>query len=296
MAHKIVSFKIFLISIIKMKLEDIINKSKKFIKRSIMTKALITTMLLSNPTAYSSDNKKDNDGYRGIFRVFSLSYHPNIGSLNLSKEIRYVPIHPDDGIDSLSTSNGPIEPSNIDNLQAVNFNIAAGLAYKKNNFEISGGLQIGFFDIFEDGGHHIRNYTNDPGTTTRGYGAALTYYMFNSDGPRWHMLQPFLELGYYFNDDNKFLIGMNLKRRRLVLETGWDRYNAYENYENREIGTLNFYDIYAGFSLPIEKNENELHGRIIIMGGILTTFGEGKDKGINMKNSGFGGIKIELGD
>ncbi|MCD4762371.1 hypothetical protein K8R32_05460, partial [bacterium] len=101
-------------------------------------------------------------------RYTSLDYQIN----NLPEDFRFVPIHPDDDYASPS-DNGIINQKEFNRDHWVS--LEYGYAWEKGRWDLGIGFSwiysvIGKFDDVE-----VRNYTNHPGTSTRGYGAALTF-------------------------------------------------------------------------------------------------------------------------
>jgi hypothetical protein len=84
----------------------------------------------------------------------------------------------------------------------------------------------------------VRNYTNHPGTNTRGYGAALTYIRAQTAfGPGLNSFifpHLFLEL----SKKNAFSIGARIWEEDLVIETGWDRYNRFESHQTHTLANM----------------------------------------------------------
>ncbi|MCX6795177.1 MAG: hypothetical protein NT165_00345 [Candidatus Falkowbacteria bacterium] len=106
---------------------------------------------------------------------FKIGFSTNqMNASHVSEDFRNVPIHPDDG----SGPSGVIAKADY----SVPFFLSLDFLYK-HKFEggiiFGGGLTLGchFADLEE------RNYTNAPGTSQRGYGAALTYCGVIVEGP-----------------------------------------------------------------------------------------------------------------
>lgn len=166
-------------------------------------------------------------------RYTSLDYQVN----NLPEDFRFVPIHPDDDYASLS-DNGIINQKEFDRDHWVS--LEYGYGWEKDRWD----LGIGFLWIYSAIGKFddvkLRNYTNHPGTSTRGYGAALTFAgtevrglipAFNGD---YNLLSaifnftPKVFAEYSLDKNDKFRIGASLSYHQFNAINGWDRHNRYE--------------------------------------------------------------------
>jgi hypothetical protein len=162
---------------------------------------------------------------------------------SVPESVRTVPIHPDDTYASPS-DNGAIaskenraEPyfglislevglkiarpgEGEDRLEKQSLALKVGLGA---DFGINGGVRL-----------NERNYTNAPGTATRGYGAALTYYDIGA-APLVAQLvvvpKVFGEL-----DWKNFLIREQLVAYETAVNTGWDRNDGLEARESYTLG------------------------------------------------------------
>ncbi|MCD4761396.1 hypothetical protein K8R32_00365, partial [bacterium] len=87
----------------------------------------------------------------------------------------------------------------------------------------------------------VRNYTNHPGTSTRGYGAALTFAgtavrglipAFSDDDLNFLSIifnfTPKVFAEYSLDKERQFRIGASLSYHQFNAINGWDRYNKYK--------------------------------------------------------------------
>lgn len=145
---------------------------------------------------------------------------------NMAETIRDVPTHPDDS----STHAGPIKETKYGASSMLTIN--AGYKWK-----ISERVRLGttikwiLHPLYYFSDKAERNYTNDPGSDTRGYGAALTFVALEARGVipfgDWFLnYTPQLELEYTLDEyDKKFILGTSITYFKMQAVTGWDRYD-----------------------------------------------------------------------
>lgn len=222
-------------------------------------KIIISTLLILF-SSLSADCQKDKESlfYRGTYNKFNFSKiyitaefnlattldYSNLRISDIPEYIRDIPPHKDDK----GRTTQPIDdveiwyPSWL-GLLGVNFSVG----YNNKLFDIKiGGSRGNVAPML--GGLIERNYTNAPGTSKRGYGAALTAYGFVR-GSRQKSLyvrfQPKMAL--------PVVISFEKENFDLSLDTGWDRYNGWEKYKKYRL--LNY--SYTTFKLAIIELEEK---------------------------------------
>jgi len=177
---------------------------------------------------------------------------------NVPKSIRHVPIHKRDGYASRS-NNGPIKDSSakLPILMELGL-LKAGV--KKNLSEdvrlnAYADLSLNFNTILKMGfGGEInrRNYTNHPGTSQRGYGAALTYWTADY---RPLFIPGFkADVEFSVDDSTNMIIGCGYRIYDIVVQTGWDRYDKFEVRRNHSVAELHERSIYLGLRTNEDKD------------------------------------------
>jgi len=129
---------------------------------------------------------------------------------------------------------------------------------------------IGFDWIISNSDEEERNYTSAPGTSQRGYGAALTYVMVTQRGifknmygstaeddlfnitPRVQM-----EVVPFKNISERLCIGMGLSYYSVTVESGWDRYDEHDPRSNDILMRVFPVELYAKWTVPY-RGEHEL--------------------------------------
>jgi hypothetical protein len=183
--------------------------------------------------ACADSNLVDTKHHRFGIRYTMLDYHVE----KMPLDFRSVPIHPDDGYAD-EEDWGPIDEKSYDRDHWVSLDY--GYLWEINN-HWSMGLGVvwivDFWDQFGDDSR--RNYTNHPGTGTRGYGAALTFVAtgirgllaVEGDGDSWGTFlnfTPQIVAEYAFDKERKTRVGFNVSYHRYVAINGWDRYDKFE--------------------------------------------------------------------
>lgn len=188
--------------------------------------------------------------------------------------IRNVPIHPNDG----GGKNVPIKDSGLsyllfdDTLEGK-----IGIGIREGRFDFKIGPELGLAVESSDSHSSIieRNYTNAPGTSLRGYGAALTFYQLVQDD--FIILSPGISARasycivprkLYETEKSIFVeYSASFLHRTFNFETGWDRWDSFETYKKYEMSAdivnhtikagfeINQYDnvyldVFAGITIP----------------------------------------------
>ncbi|MEI6672299.1 MAG: hypothetical protein WCL02_02830 [bacterium] len=169
----------------------------------------------------------------------------NVGSTmqlkNIPVDIRNVPKHPSDDVPTANM--GPIQVSSLSDAHfwwkpCVLF-LNAG--FGNSRFDITCGA-FGSFDVTSQDLTE-RNYTNYPGSSSRGLGAALTFIRL--DNSRWHY-------GYTGSLEIKMKNDLGLSCMYLRdwehvnIVTGWDRYDDTEKYTTYNVGTFSHQQFLIG--------------------------------------------------
>jgi len=205
----------------------------------------------------------------------------SLNIISIPEKYRLVPIHPDDYMYPES-SNGPIENLSADSaykngkLSAdVSTYIRAGLAVKLKGVEFETDINVSispkFGDSNDDTEFHERNYTNNPGSSDRGYGAALTYYTLKY--PRRIAMGADAELSFPLyskkkeltNHYSRALIGVDLRKFKMSLTEGWDRYNEQEIWKTFNIPVIEE-RVYAGWLYQFQVEDRDYYSLKVVAG------------------------------
>ena len=188
---------------------------------------VLIMVLFFNPNTVFAEH----DPHRIALRYARLDYRVD----EMPLDFRSVPIHSDDGYARLENW-GPVENEKYDRDHWLSIDYA--YLWQLNDRWSCGMGLVWILDFWEDFGKESRrNYTNNPGTDRRGYGAALT---FVSTGVR-----GLLEIeggetdtGSLLNFTPKFIVeyklgngfnfGLSASYHRFVALRGWDRWNSFE--------------------------------------------------------------------
>jgi hypothetical protein len=181
---------------------------------------------------------------------------------SLSESARLVPIHPSDTY-ALAKNNGPVKDVlNSITSQTIKLRVGVEAEHK----QLQAGLGLGFgFSVYnyakEGSGFAERNYTNAPGTSQRGYGAALTYISLNENGTSGFVVNPFFRLGYQIkgkdSDYNLFAeYSPEITSFSTDLNVGYDRWNKHELLETRKLKT-NFINHFLKFGIGFRLKETD---------------------------------------
>jgi hypothetical protein len=192
---------------------------------------------------------------------------------SVPESVRTVPIHPDDTY-ALPSDNGAIASKDnraepIFNLLALEIGVKiARLGEGEDRLEKQRlALKVGLgADFGINGGVRLneRNYTNAPGTATRGYGAALTYYDIGA-APLVEQLvvvpKAFGEL-----DWKTLLIREQVVAYETAVNTGWDRYDGLEANKSYTLGVTLEAQTVVGLRWGADLSESS-HAELRLIGG-----------------------------
>jgi len=164
---------------------------------------------------------------------------------NLPENFRFVPIHPNDDYASPS-NNGIINQKEFkrEHLGSIEY----GHGWEKGRWDIGIGF-VWIFTHYDDVAR--RNYTNAPGTRTRGTGAALTFVStevrglipaFSDNDLRFLSfilnLTPKVFAEYTLGKNNKYRLGASLSYHQFNAVNGWDRYDSLEINESKTLAHI----------------------------------------------------------
>jgi hypothetical protein len=165
--------------------------------------------------------------------------------LSVPEYMRTVPAHTDDGGGTLF----PMKDGAGSFTPLLNAEGRIGGGIRKDNFNLNFGGSVGIDFAF--GNMVEENYTNHPGTSERGYGAALTYYQVEEGGIT---LSAFVKALFADRLYAEYCLG--LSERGIFVANGWDR---YDNYQRNNIygGDFNTLDYTLRFGVKLIKSDND---------------------------------------
>lgn len=120
-----------------------------------------------------------------------------------------------------------------------------------------------------------RNYSNNPGSSQRGYGAALTYEQltYNYPGGSWNsFMRPFVfgELTFPVGTRGYIGFGAKVTQQSLKVQTGWDRNDSLETYQN--YNAASYYTAMPYFVIHVEQAVGEDHPIVKTFGDFVVGF------------------------
>jgi hypothetical protein len=190
--------------------------------------------------------------------------------LNVPEEIRHVPIHPDDTY-AKEKNNGPIEPKDIKGVTLwglINPVLVGGLEFKIDRIYLNAAVSVSsplISNRYSD--YYERNYTNHPGTSERGYGAALTQYSTSITPLKIPILIipklsaeitiPVYSIEKGSLEKEGIIIGYGRRRYNFSIETGWDRFDKYERNEWFPIEEIIENSVYIGYGSLDDSDSHE---------------------------------------
>jgi hypothetical protein len=220
---------------------------------------------------------------------------------SLSESARLVPIHPSDTY-ALEKNNGPVKDV-LNSITAQNIKLRFGVEAQHKQFQADAGLGFGvsFISYNKEGlGLAERNYTNAPGTSQRGYGAALTYIDLEENGTSGMVINPFFRLGYQIKgkewDYNLFgEYSPEIMSFSTELNVGYDRWNKLELLETRKLKTSltnHFFKFGVGFN-PKDKDSGSLLTPEVYVGISNPVFGN-KEQGMKFGKEYLLGVTLRV--
>jgi hypothetical protein len=201
---------------------------------------------------------------------FSLKYAGLDGIIveNMPLAVRSVPIHPDDSYANVSDW-APIQRTRF-NSNGM-FSINGDYAFQNSKFRLCAGLTL----FFSMACQQERNYTDAPGTESRGGGAALTYVAMKELGivsakissPFEFLdnISPEISGDVKLSEKYDLSLGTSISYFRLQVESGWDRFDSKQIDNVFVFGDylpVSVYLRWCGISLgiyyPLELNRTEI--------------------------------------
>lgn len=220
-----------------MTLEKLLTSAKKLIATTLLSVSLTTPAKAEVKPIFSL----------GFNAGYEKSLISSINNIPLA--IRNVPKHRDDGYASDSNV-APIAGSSIDLSETypiLGAKVGVGIGIHdtweddKFTFKVGIGAETWHPDkatnFYTADEFHSRNYTNAPGTDTRGEAAALTAYrVFTYYHKPDDNLKPYLfsEAGFH-KDFLTLNLGYKIFKQGIIAENGWDRYNSFEKWNSHEL-------------------------------------------------------------
>lgn len=231
-----------------MGLERILNKGKKILAYSLLVGSLASPLSAQNTQAQESNKKNF------FFDVSPFRYETALVNeiKNIPLEIRDIPKHPGDW-EVPDENIAPIEDKAVGLYDRISIGTKTGInLYPHNDCRIGLGLVldldlnapplIGNFKWGERKDTVKRNYTTEPGTDKKGYGAALTYYkIYPTFLTNWNS---FLRPSFYSEIEIKLAkklslaLGCDIFKETIVAENGWDRGNSEEKKGKYKLANL----------------------------------------------------------
>jgi hypothetical protein len=198
---------------------------------------------------------------------------PIIQVSNIPESIRLVPIHPEDK-DVNPSNNGPIADAPLNNIWIIDVaSVKMGLSAKVGNLEFETAIRMNFSPTVASS-MYSRNYTNNPGTSERGNGAALTYYRADCQAS---LMEKIVEISFPLNIPEtrtyaefneimrmpRLMLGVSQRSLDVGIETGYDRYNSLTTEKFHYLENLTENSIYGGLAFRAPINEFSLDLRIL---------------------------------
>jgi len=172
---------------------------------------------------------------------------------NIPLIIRDVPKHPDDDYAN-DKDVAPVKDETLkmpDRISLINGKFGGKISFLEEKLSLNVGvetdLEIKLTSLLLENNDRPdlkeRNYTNHPGTNTKGEGAALTFYDVTSAFlANWNTFikpQVFSEIEINIPKRGELIkIGYGLYLEKLVARNGWDRWNALEVKEKYHLANL----------------------------------------------------------
>ena len=184
---------------------------------------------------------------------------------NIPGSIRDVPINPADA--SLPTSDGPIRDTGFKSRAFRYFVISLPLCVKFKYGKFSSALcAVINLNTIVQRTIVERNYTNYPGTSTRGVGAALTYYSVEECRVQYG---PFAKISIGI-----FSVEFSLAYCSVLAVSGWNRYDALKRRKTYTLFHMNAnivkgmlcvgaWTIYGGYAVASSVNDTSYRGLVM---------------------------------
>jgi hypothetical protein len=207
----------------------------KSLAKIVALTSIATTLALGVPKAESAEIR--NPYFYGNVTSDFFAGTELANLITIPEYIRDVPIHPDDTYAN-PKNNAPIKNGKLTwNANGADVNGKIGIGFKEGKFDFRGGLNGGISGILISG--RERNYTNFPGTSKKGVGAALTYYGI---GMGLYSLGLNAEVLLNLNDNFDLFLEYfdNFIPTSLSLTDGWDRNSTIQIYKKYLLADVSF--------------------------------------------------------
>jgi len=224
--------------------------------------------------------------FKGVCSFIEFKYvgPGSITIRNMPLEVRNVPVYPDDASRPGYTHGGPIEGVTNNSYGLIMF--CFGKDYKINNSIFS--FSINWFATIPQ--ERERNYTNNPGSSERGEGAALTYVTFKEFGvfPSTHdegaddliALTPEIRYTHIIPLKQPLFLDGSISYFHLQAHSGWDRFDYKEINHVYDLAyyvpvslSLCFHILNAGIYYPIRVYTTSMGKEANIKDGPTFTVG-----------------------
>lgn len=163
---------------------------------------------------------------------------------NIPLVMRDIPASPlDIGIPASNVSPITVESLTDAHLWWIPISMAMNFGIGNEKWTLEGGA-FGQFATSSQG-EIERNYTNAPGTSQRGTGAALTYIKVNPS--RW-IYGYTGTIRYRSNPKDGLYVVLNYSKywQNISIRNGWDRFDQLEEYTKYPIGTFSYQEVSLG--------------------------------------------------
>lgn len=179
---------------------------------------------------------------------------PDIEVKDMPLKVRDVPIHKDDSY-ALESNAGPVEKTQYDTIGTF----LLGWSWYKERQQLRFNVSFDWiiYPTYWLYDNELRNYTNAPGTETRGYGAALTFVGIQKRGIIPDIESEFVymilnivpEIGVdlMLSEKGDSGFGFNLSYFRIQAVNGWDRYNSLEINKTYDLGHFMPVSVYGRY-------------------------------------------------
>jgi hypothetical protein len=210
-----------------------------------MLKKIIFAMvvMLSITLATAQEKQKTKWSFHGeCVLEGALQYSlDQIALKNIPLDIRNVPMHPDDGGTPGAIADSSLQDRRCWIILPLRINIGMQNAKWQCKVGAYGEFGVTYPQLAE------RNYTNAPGTATRGMGAALTYMKIDQLRPKFGFT---VEAEYHATHIQKMELFCFVQYMKswynLNLVTGWDRNDEQKRYETYPIGRISGHQVLLG--------------------------------------------------
>lgn len=179
---------------------------------------------------------------------------PDIEVKDMSLKVRGVPIHSDDSY-ALESNVGPLEKTRYATIGTFIFGRPWYKDHQQLRFNV--GIDWIIYPTYWFYDNELRNYTNAPGTETRGYGAALTFVGIQKRGIIPVIENTFVDMilnivpkigvELMLSEKGNSGFGFSLSYFLLQAVNGWDRNNSLEINKTYDLGHFMPVSVYGRY-------------------------------------------------